>query len=60
MSIPANAAGRTQRSGYPDLRLVHTTSERVFSIDPKVYKLGSETSSFRNFILNQNLRQIRF
>ena len=48
-SIPANAAGLTQRSGYQALRLVHTASERVFYIDPKVYKLGSETSSFRSF-----------
>ena len=48
-TIPPNATGRVQRSGYPDLRLVHTTSGRVFYIDPKVYKLGSETSSFRSF-----------
>lgn len=48
-SIPPNAAGKEQRSGYPDLRLVHTETERVFYIDPKVYKLGSETSSFRTF-----------
>jgi len=48
-SIPPNASGKAQRSGYPDLRLVHTASERVFYIDPKVYKQGSETSSFRTF-----------
>lgn len=48
-TIPPNASGDAQRSGYPDLRLVHTASERVFYIDPKVYKLGSETSSFRTF-----------
>jgi hypothetical protein len=48
-TIPPNATGRAQRSGYPDLRLVHTASGRVFYIDPKVYKLGSETSSFRSF-----------
>ena len=54
-SIPANATGRTQRSGYPDLRLVHTASERVFYIDPKVYKRGSETSSFRSFYFEPKL-----
>jgi len=40
---------RIQRSGYPDLRLQHRPSGRVFYLDPKVYKLGSETSSFRSF-----------
>jgi len=54
-TIPPNAKGRVQRSGYPDLRLVHTASERVFYIDPKVYKLGSETSSFRSFYFEPKL-----
>ena len=54
-TIPANAKGRMQRSGYPDLRLVHTASGRVFYIDPKVYKLGSETSSFRSFYFEPKL-----
>ncbi|WPJ95538.1 hypothetical protein SH580_19150 [Coraliomargarita algicola] len=48
-SIPPNASGKEQRSGYPDLRLEHSASGRVFYIDPKVYKQGSETSSFRTF-----------
>lgn len=50
-SIPLNASGETQRSGYPDLRLKHIQSGRVFYIDPKVYKQGSEDSSFRTFYL---------
>ena len=54
-SIPANAAGRTQRSGYPDLRLLHTASDRVFYMDPKVYKLCSEKSSFRSFYFEPKL-----
>ena len=54
-SIPANAAGRTQRSGYPDLRLLHIASDRVFYIDTKVYKLGSEKSSFRSFYFEPKL-----
>lgn len=53
--IPVNATGRVQRSGYPDLQLVHTGSGRVFYIDPKVYKLGSETSSFRSFYFEPKL-----
>lgn len=47
--IPPNASGEIQRSGYPDLRLRHLASGRVFYIDPKVYKQGSEDSSFRTF-----------
>jgi hypothetical protein len=47
--IPHTAAGRTQRSGYPDLRLVDTESERVFYLDPKLYAVGSRESSFRTF-----------
>tara|TARA_B100000497_G_C7677417_1_gene409360 strand:- start:512 stop:1294 length:783 start_codon:yes stop_codon:yes gene_type:complete len=54
-TIPPNATGRVQRSGYPDLRLFHTASGRVFYIDPKVYKLGSETSSFRSFYFEPKL-----
>ncbi len=48
-SIPSNASGELQRSGYPDLRLLHEASGRVFYLDPKVYKEGSEASSFRTF-----------
>lgn len=47
--IPLNASGEIQHSGYPDLRLKHVESGRVFYIDPKVYKAGSERSSFRTF-----------
>jgi len=48
-AISPNASGEVQHSGYPDLRLLHQESGRVFYIDPKVYKSGSETSSFRTF-----------
>ena len=54
-SISANATGRTLRSGYPDLSLVHSASELVFYIDPKVYKLGSVTSSFCSFYFEPKL-----
>jgi hypothetical protein len=47
--IPPNAAGDTQRSGYPDIELRHLLSGRVVYIDPKVYREGSEDSSFRSF-----------
>ena len=47
--VPVNALGDLQRSGYPDIRLLYEASGRIFYIDPKVYKAGSETSSFRTF-----------
>lgn len=47
--IPRTAADRTQRSGYPDLRLVDKASGRVFYLDPKLYAAGSRDSSFRTF-----------
>lgn len=47
--IPVNATGSIQRSGYPDLRLKHLPSGRVFYLDPKVYKKSSADSSFRTF-----------
>lgn len=46
---PLNARGHIQRSGYPDLRIVHETSGRVYYLDPKVYREGSERSGFRTF-----------
>jgi len=36
-------------SGYPDLRLVETASNRVSYLDPKLYAAGSRDSSFRTF-----------
>ena len=42
-------AGHFQRSGYPDLRLVHDASGTVFYVDPKLVQQGSETSTFRTF-----------
>jgi hypothetical protein len=55
-TIPPNASGTAQRSGYPDLRLTHVASGRIFYIDPKVYKQGSETSSFRTFYFEPKSR----
>ncbi len=47
--VPLNASGDRQRSGYPDLRLLDEASGRVFYVDPEIYRLGSEQSSFRTF-----------
>ena len=47
--FPKTADGRTQRSGYPDLRLVETASGRIYYLDPKLFATGSQASSFRTF-----------
>lgn len=46
---PKTRDGKVQRSGYPDLRLVHQASGRVVYLDPKVYAEDSTDSSFRTF-----------
>jgi hypothetical protein len=47
--FPKTAGEQRQRSGYPDLRLVDTASNRVYYMDPKLYAAGSRESSFRTF-----------
>lgn len=47
--FPRTSEGRMQRSGYPDLRIVDTASQRVFYLDPKLYAAGSRDSTFRTF-----------
>ena|SRR5260221_3333197 len=47
--VPPTAAGRHQRSGYPDLVLHDTATGRVFYLDPKLFASGSKASSFRTF-----------
>ena len=48
-AAPKTASGRTQRSGYPDLRLVDKTTGRIVYLDPKLYAKGSRHSSLRTF-----------
>lgn len=47
--FPLTAAGRVQRAGYPDLRLTHEESGRIYYLDPKLHREGSEQSTFRTF-----------
>ena len=47
--FPRTSEGHVQRSGYPDLRIVETATNRVFYLDPKLYAAGSRGSSFRTF-----------
>lgn len=47
--FPKTAAGKVQRSGYPDLRLLDQKSGRVIYLDPKLYETGGRDSTFRTF-----------
>lgn len=47
--FPRTAEGNLQRSGYPDLRIVHEASGRVVYLDPKLVATGSFDSSLRSF-----------
>jgi hypothetical protein len=46
---PRTRQGNLQRSGYPDLRIVHEESGRVIYLDPKLVENGSLKSSLRTF-----------
>ncbi len=48
-TVPKTSAGHSQRSGYPDLRLVDKATGRIFYLDPKLYAKGSRRSSLRTF-----------
>lgn len=47
--VPPNRRGEAQRSGYPDLRIVHEPSGEVFYLDPKLVEDGSWNSTLRTF-----------
>ena len=47
--IPPNRRGEAQRSGYPDLRIVHEPSGEVFYLDPKLVEDDSWNSTLRTF-----------
>lgn len=48
-AVPRTAGGTEQRSGYPDLRIVHIPTGRVTYLDPKLFETGSRASSLRTF-----------
>lgn len=51
-----NAAGHTQRSGYPDLKVTDTATGRVYYFDPKLYAENSRDSSLRTFYFEPRVR----
>lgn len=48
-TVPPTAAGKEQRSGYPDLKIVHVPTGAVTYLDPKLYEAKSRASSLRTF-----------
>ena len=53
--FPKTAEGRTQRSGYPDLRLVDRKTGRIVYLDPKLFQASSRKSSLRTFYFTPQL-----
>ncbi len=47
--LPRTAEGNLQRSGYPDLKVIHNESGMVTYLDPKLVATGSLKSSLRTF-----------
>lgn len=47
--FPKTKDGKTQRSGYPDLRVEHLPTKTVAYLDPKLFEAKSISSSFRTF-----------
>lgn len=47
--IPHTREGKAQRSGYPDLMILHQPTGRTYYLDPKLYEAQSQSSSLRTF-----------
>jgi len=47
--VPPTRDGKSQRSGYPDIKVVHKPTSKVFYLDPKLVEQDSWDSSFRSF-----------
>ncbi|MEM7387457.1 MAG: hypothetical protein AAF514_21170 [Verrucomicrobiota bacterium] len=48
--------GKKQRSGYPDLELIHLPSGRTTYLDPKLYEQTNRNSSLRTFYFEPKTR----
>ena len=58
-TIPLNTKGHEQRSGYPDLLIIHTdaTGKKTrFYLDPKLFEQKSRASSLRTFYYEPRTR----
>ncbi len=47
--IPPNRNGKSQRSGYPDLRIIDSATGTVFYLDPKLVERNAWKSTLRTF-----------
>lgn len=57
--VPKNSKGKRQRSGYPDLRILHLPSNTTAFLDPKLYEDKSERSTFRSFYYEPKKNNIK-
>lgn len=56
---PKTRDGKTQRSGYPDLRVQHHPTETIAYLDPKLFSASSIKSSFRTFYYEPSLEHAK-
>ena len=58
-SIPKNTQGKSQRSGYPDMMIVHLKTNTIFYLDPKLFAAKSRSSSLRTFYFEPKTRTMK-
>ena len=56
---PKTQDGKTQRSGYPDLRVQHHPTGTIAYLDPKLFSASSIKSSFRTFYYEPSLEHAK-
>jgi hypothetical protein len=57
--IPSTVQGKSQRSGYPDLRVEHLPSGTVAYLDPKLFEHDSMKSTLRTFYYEANRKNTK-
>ncbi|MDB4544794.1 hypothetical protein N9Z83_02515 [Akkermansiaceae bacterium] len=57
--IPSTVQGKSQRSGYPDLRVEHLPSGTVAYLDPKLFEHDSMQSTLRTFYYEANRKNTK-
>ena len=58
-SIPKNTKEKEQRSGYPDLLIIHLPTKTHAYLDPKLYEQTSKKSSLRTFYFEPRTRTLK-
>lgn len=57
--IPQTREGSSQRSGYPDLKIIDEETGDVYYLDPKLMERGSANSSLRTFYFEPKDRTLK-